>query len=75
MSTSIVFYYTPQTNSAEDTVQVCVKSKRINSRERQMWHAEVGLRAEIVRGGVAHALDTAKPRKGEIVLNSAPAPK
>lgn len=69
---SIVFYYTPKPTDETDIASVVTKKKRRDAHTTDVWQVEVGLRAEIVNGGVARALDNAKPRKGEIVLNSAP---
>lgn len=65
---SIVFYFHPSPITQPDPGQYAI----VPAVNKDGNGYGVSVRAELVRGGVEHALATAKPREGETVLNSVP---
>ncbi len=65
---SIVFYFHPAPIDQPDPgIYACVPAVNKNGNGYG-----VSVRAELVRGGVEHALASARPKKGETVLSAVP---
>lgn len=65
---SIIFYFHPSPiNQPDPGIYAIVPAVNKNGNGYGM-----SVRAELVRGGVGHALATAKPKKGETVLTAVP---